>query len=186
MLLASNLFAPSGRNVAVLLLMLATLLSVRVLTLMFMRAHLNDPAWFQTGSYAKFDRPAREILDGRQSAFLIDDPTDTYLVQYPPAFPAWVALIYRLTGQRSAYAVQMIQWALDLVLSFVLIVGIAVTAFGWRAGIAAGFLAALSPLFAMYGAYPSPDTPAMWFVLAGNWLLLLAAKRNNLWLALGA
>ncbi len=26
----------------------------------------------------------------------------------------------------------------------------------------------------------------MWFVLAGNWLLLLAARRNNLWLALGA
>jgi len=45
---------------------------------------------------------------------------------------------------------------------------------------------ALSPLLAMYAAYPSADTPGMWFVLAANWLLLLAAKRNNLWLALGA
>ena len=153
---------------------------------MFMRAHLDDPAWFQTGSYAKFDRQARDILDGRQRIFFIDDPGRTDLAQYPPAFPALVAAIYGVTGERSAYAVQLVQWAIDLVLSLVLIVGITVTAFGWRAGIAAGFLAAISPLFAMYSAYPSADTPAMWFVLAGNWLLLLAAKRNNLWLALGA
>jgi 4-amino-4-deoxy-L-arabinose transferase-like glycosyltransferase len=118
--------------------------------------------------------------------FLIQDPTRTDLAQYPPAFPAFVAAIYAVTGERSAYVVQMVQWAIDLVLSLVLIVGITVTAFGWRAGIAAAFLAALSPLFAMYAAYPSPDTPAMWFVLGGNWLLLLAAKRNSVWLAVGA
>ena len=169
-----------------LLLVVATLLSIRVLTLMFMRAHLADPAWFQTGSYAKFDRQARDILDGKQRIFVIDDPGRTELAQYPPAFPASVAAIYAVSGERSAYVVQLVQWTIDLVLSFVLIVGITVTAFGWRAGIAAGFLAALSPLFAMYSAYPSADTPALWFVLAGNWLLLLAAKRNNLWLALGA
>ena len=190
MLLSSALDAPSSRaairKIFPVLLILATLLSVRVLTLMFMRAHLNDPAWFQTGSYAKFDRQARDILDGRQRIFLIDDPTRTDLAQYPPAFPALVAAIYGLTGERSAYAVQLVQWAIDLVLSLVLIVGITITAFGWRAGIAAGFLVALSPVLAMYSAYPSADTPGMWFVLAGNWLLLLAAKRNNVWLALGA
>ena len=65
------------------LLALLTLLSVRVLTLMFMRAHLDDPAWFQTGTYAKFDRQARGILDGRQRIFLIEDPTRTDLAQYP-------------------------------------------------------------------------------------------------------
>jgi 4-amino-4-deoxy-L-arabinose transferase-like glycosyltransferase len=168
------------------MLILATLVGVRVLTLMFMRAHLDDPGWFQTGSYAKFDRQARDILDGRQGIFFINDATRTDLAQYPPAFPALVAAIYGLTGERSAYVVQVVQWAADLVLSTVLIVGITVTAFGWRAGIVAGFLAALSPLFAMYSAYPSADIPAMWFVVGGNWLLLLAARRNNLWLALGA
>ena len=186
----SSLDAPRSRaairKILPVLLVLATLLSVRVLTLMFMRAHLDNPAWFQTGSYGKFDRQARDILDGRQPIFLINDSTRTDLAQYPPAFPAAVAAIYGVTGERSAYVVQLVQWAIDLVLSFVLIVGITVTAFGWRAGIAAGFLAALSPLFAMYSAYPSADTPAMWFVLAGNWLLLLAARRNNLWLAVGA
>src|SRR6185503_1431238 len=129
---------------------------------------------------------ARDILDGRQRIFLIDDSTRTDLAQYPPAFPTFVAAIYRVTGQRSAYPVEVVQWAIDLVLSLVLIVGITVTAFGWRAGIAAGFLVALSPLLAMYSAYPSADTPGMWFVLAGNWLLLLAAQRKNIWLALGA
>jgi 4-amino-4-deoxy-L-arabinose transferase-like glycosyltransferase len=190
MLLSSAPDAPSSRaairKIVPFLLVLATLLSVRVLTLMFMRAHLEDPAWFQTGSYGKFDRQARDILDGRQRIFLIDDPARTDLAQYPPAFAALVAAIYGVTGERSAYPVQLVQWAIDLVLSLVLIAGITVTAFGWRAGIAAGFLVALSPLFAMYAAYPSADTPGMWFVLAGNWLLLLAAKRNHVLLALGA
>lgn len=169
-----------------LLLVLVTLLSVRVLTLMFMRAHLEDPAWFQTGSYAKFDRQARDILEGRQRIFVIDDPARTDLAQYPPVFPALVAAVYGITGERSPYVVQLVQWAIDLVLSLVLIVGITVTAFGWRAGLAAGFFVALSPLLAMYAAYPSADTPALWFVLAGNWLLLIAAKRDSIWLALGA
>jgi 4-amino-4-deoxy-L-arabinose transferase-like glycosyltransferase len=159
---------------------------VRVLTLQFMRTHLDDPGWFQSGSYAKFDRQARDILDGRQHVFWIHDATRTDLAQYPPAYPALVAVIYSLTGERSAYAVQTVQWLVDLILSLVLIVGITVTAFGWRAGIVAGFLVGLSPLLALYAAYPSADTPAMWFVLGGNWLLLLAAKRNSILLALGA
>ncbi len=114
-MLLSNLDAPPSRaairKILPVLLVLATLLSVRVLTLMFMRAHLDDPAWFQTGSYGKFDRQARDILDGRQPIFLIDDPTRTDLAQYPPAFPAAVAAIYGVTGERSAYSVQLVQWA---------------------------------------------------------------------------
>src|SRR5918993_4800567 len=97
-------------------------ISVRVLTLQFMRAHLHDPSWFQTGSYAKFDRQARDILDGRQRLFWIDDPTRTDLVQYPPAFPALVALIYKVSGNHSAYSVQLVLWFTDFVLSFLLIV----------------------------------------------------------------
>jgi 4-amino-4-deoxy-L-arabinose transferase-like glycosyltransferase len=161
-------------------------ISVRVLTLQFMRAHLNDPAWFQVGSYAKFDRQARDILDGRQRLFWIDDATRTDLAQYPPAFPALVALIYKVTGEHSAYSVQLVLWFADLILSLLVIGGIAYTAFGWRAAIASSFLIALSPLFAMYAGYPSADVPATWFVLGGNWLLLLALQRKNIWFALGA
>jgi 4-amino-4-deoxy-L-arabinose transferase-like glycosyltransferase len=161
-------------------------ISVRVLTLQFMRARLNDPAWFQVGSYAKFDRPARDILDGRQRLFWIDDPTRTDLVQYPPAFPALVALIYKVTGDQSAYSVQLVLWFADFILSFLLIAGIALTVSGRRAAIASAFVVALSPLFAMYAAYPSADVPTTWFVLAGNWLLILAAQRKSVRLALAA
>ena len=161
-------------------------ISVRVLTLQFMRAHLNDPAWFQVGSYAKFDRQARDILDGRQRLFWIDDATRTDLVQYPPAFPALVALIYKFTGDRSAYSVQLVLWFVDLILSLLLIAGIAATVWGLRAAIASGFLVGLSPLFAMYAAYPSADVPTTWFVLGGNWLLILAAQRKSVRLALAA
>ena len=166
--------------------MLLIAISVRVLTLQFMRAHLNDPGWFQVGSYAKFDRQARDILDGRQKLFWIDDATRTDLAQYPPAFPALVALIYKVTGEHSAYSVQFVLWFADLILSFLLIAGIALTGFGSRVAIASAFVVALSPLFAMYAAYPSADMPTTWFVLAGNWLLLLAARRKSLWLALAA
>jgi 4-amino-4-deoxy-L-arabinose transferase-like glycosyltransferase len=151
-----------------------------------MRAHLHDPGWFQVGTYAKFDRQARDILDGQQRLFWIEDPARTDLVQYPPAFPAVVALIYKLGGDRSAYAVQSVQWIADLIVLFVLVTGLAVTAFGWRVAIVASYLFAFSALFAMYGAYPSADAPATWFVLAGVWVLLSAAKRSSVWLALGA
>ena len=151
-----------------------------------MRAHLHDPGWFQFGSYAKFDGQARAILDGQQRLFWIDDATRTDLAQYPPAFPALVALIYKATGHHSAYSVQIVLWLLDLILSFVLIGGIAVTAFGWRAAVASSFLLALSPLFAMYAAFPSADIPTTWFVLGGNWALLLALQRKSVRFALAA
>jgi len=174
------------KQVEALFALLLIAISVRVLTLQFMRAHLNDPAWFQVGSYAKFDRQARDILDGRQPLFWIDDPARTDLAQYPPAFPALVAVIYKVSGERSAYSVQMVLWFADLILSLLLIGGIAYTAFGWRAAIASGLLVALSPLFALYAAFPSTDMPTTWFVLGGNWLLLVALQRKNIWFALGA
>jgi 4-amino-4-deoxy-L-arabinose transferase-like glycosyltransferase len=174
------------RRLLLLLVALVLTLCVRGLTLQFMRAHLQDPAWFQVGSYAKFDAAAQNILDGKERLFWIDDPTRTDLAQYPPAFPASVALIYKVTGERSAYVVQIVQWTADTLIVFVLITGIAWTAFGWRAAIASSFLYAFSPLLAMYGAYPSADAPSMWFVVGGCWLLLLAAQRGGVWFAFGA
>ena len=72
------------RRLFLLLGALVLTFCVRGLTLQFMRAHLHDPAWFQVGSYAKFDRQARDILDGKQPLFWIYDPTRTDLAQYPP------------------------------------------------------------------------------------------------------
>ena len=150
-----------------------------------MRAHLNDAAWFQYGSYTVFDKRAKEIVAGGRM-FWIDDSSRTDLIQYPPAFPIWVATIYRVTGNSSPYAVQSVQWGLDLFLTLFLICGIAFTAFGWRTTVATGFLVGLSPLLAIVGVSPSADAPTNWFVLGGLCLLVLAAKRHSRQLALAA
>src|SRR5439155_9600454 len=159
---------------------------VRLLTFNFVRAHLNDPAWFQSGSYRVFDKRAGDILDGTGRLFWIDDPTRTDLIQYPPAYPWLVAAIYRLTGHRSANAVQSVQAVLDLTLSMILVTGLAVTAYGWPTGMAASVFAGLSPVLAIVGVAPSADAPTTWFVIGGLWLLVVAAKRSSAWLAFGA
>ncbi len=174
-------FTPAARKYLLLfLLAFVVAFSVRLLTLQFMRAHLNDPAWFQTGSYQVFDRRARSLLNGSERLFWIDDPSRTDLVQYPPAFPWLIATVYWLTGEHSAYAVQNFQWIIDLFLTMLLATGIAVSAYGWRAGLVTSFLVALSPLLAMYGVSPTADAPTTWFVLGGLWCLLLATRRDSL------
>jgi 4-amino-4-deoxy-L-arabinose transferase-like glycosyltransferase len=160
--------------------------SIRLLTYNFLRAHLDDPAWFQSGSYRVFDKRANDILDGKGRLYWIDDPSRTDQAQYPPAYPWIVAAIYRVTGNRSAYSVQTVQAVLDSILSMVLITGLAVTAYGWRTAMAASVFAALSPLLAMVGVAPLSDAPTTWFVVAGLWLLLIAAKRGSVWWALAS
>jgi len=158
---------------------------MRALTANFLRAHLNDPGWFPFGIYSAFDRQAQDGLDGRASFFRIDDPLRTDKAVYPPGYPLWLAFIYKLSGHRSPAVVQNVQWILDS-FSVLLIVGIGVTAFGWRIGLWAGGIAALWPLLATYGTVPLADAPTSWIVLAAVWMLLLAAKRQSVAWALGA
>lgn len=158
---------------------------VRGLTAQFIRAHLNDPGWFQTGTYSIFDTQARAILDGTASAFLITDPTHTQAAIYPPGYALWLSLIYKLSGTSSVKVVQNVQWVLDA-LAVLLLVGIGATAFCWRVGLIAGALAALSPLLALYGSIPLADAPTSWTVLGGVWMFLLALKRHSWRWALGA
>lgn len=173
------------RIVIIFLIAFAVAASVRVLTLQFMRARLNDPGWFQHGSYQVFDQRARAMLHGHERLFWIDDPSRTDLAQYPPAFPWWVAAIYHVTGDWSAYSVQRIQWILDLILTMLLASAIGVIAFGWRAGATASFMVALSPVLAINGVSPAVDAPTNWFVLGGILCALLALKRDRvLWACL--
>ncbi|HEX8176623.1 MAG TPA: hypothetical protein VF543_16140 [Pyrinomonadaceae bacterium] len=175
----------AGRKVALGLLLIVLLsLSVRALTAQFLAERLTDAGWFQYGSYKIFDERAQAILDGRESFFMIPDSSRTDLIQYPPAFPVWVAFIYGVTNDRSARAVLGVHWWLDALIMPMLITGLGVTAYGWRAGMAAGVLCALSPLLAFYGVTPSSDAPTTWLVLAAMWVLLVAAKRQSLRLAL--
>ena len=166
------------RVVLLLLVALAIALLVRGLTVRFISAHLSDPAWFQSNTYAVFDKRAREMLDGKSSIFWIDNPAETDAAIYPPGYPLWIAFIYKLSGERSAASVQRVQWLLDS-FSVLLIVGIGVTAYNWSAGLASGLLAAFSPLLALYGATPMADAPASWIVLVSVWMLLWAVKRES-------
>jgi len=159
---------------------------IRLLTYNFQRAHLDDPNWFQSGSYRVFEKRANDILDGSGRLYWIDDPSRTDQVQYPPAYPWMVAAIYRISGNRSAYSVQTVQAVLDSILALVLITGLAVTAYGWPTGMAASVFAGLSPLLALVGVAPSADAPTTWFVIAGLWLLVIAAKRGSILWALAS
>jgi 4-amino-4-deoxy-L-arabinose transferase-like glycosyltransferase len=180
-------FSPTARNRIVFFLIVLVLAgAIRLFTYNFIRDHLHDASWFQHGSYRVFDKRAQDILDGRGRLFWIDDPTRTDLVQYPPAFPWMVAAIYRLTGERSAYAVQKVTTLIDWLLSLLLATGIAVTVYGWRAGMIASALIALSPLLAIVGVSPSADAPTAWFVLGALWLLLASRKKQSVWLALAS
>ncbi len=173
------------RRLLAMLFILALAFAVRGLTMHFVRDHLTEPGWFQSGSYAVFDRQAQNILDGQSSIFWIDDPETTEAAVYPPGYPLWLALVYKITGERSAAATQKVQWILDS-FSVLLIVAIGVTAYSWPVGITAGFLGALSPLLALSGATPLADAPTSWIVLIGVWMLLVAFKRQRISWAIGA
>ncbi|MDQ5845013.1 MAG: glycosyltransferase family 39 protein, partial [Acidobacteriota bacterium] len=173
------------RRLLVLFFMLALAFAMRGLTMLFVRDRLSDPGWFQSGTYALFDSQAQAILEGKASIFWIDDPARTEAAVYPPGYPIWLALVYKINGERTAASAQRFQWVLDA-LSVLLVLGIGVTAYKWSTGLAAGFLAALSPLLALNGATPLADAPTSWLVLAGVWMLLLAFKRQSLAWAIGA
>ena len=175
----------SHRKIAPVLVIITLAFVVRGLTANFVRAHFDDPGWFQSGSFSIFDRQARDVLDGRESVFWIPDSTRTDLIQYPPGNVIWVSAIYAAMGERSPESVQRVQWFMDA-LAVVLIIAIGVTAFNWTVGIAAGFLAALSPLLSLYAATPGSDVPTNWLILGAIWLLLLAYKRKSAGFAIGA
>ena len=173
------------RRLLVLCLIVMIAFAVRALTANFLRAHLDDPGWFPSGIYAQFDRPAQNWLDGRASIFWIQDSSRTDAAVYPPGYPLWLALIYKLSGSRSPVTVQNVQWVLDS-FSVLLVVGVGVTAFNWPVGLWSGAVAALWPLLASYGAMALADAPTSWIVLGASWMFLLAAKRKSFVWAIGA
>jgi 4-amino-4-deoxy-L-arabinose transferase-like glycosyltransferase len=173
------------RRALALIIILLIAFSVRALTANFIRAHFDDPGWFQSGSYAVFDASARDILDHKTPAFWINDSSRTDRIVYPPGYPLWMAFIYAVTGNRSPVSLQWVQLVIDS-LAVLLIVGIGATAYGFRTGLCAGVMAALSPLLALSGATPNADAPASWFVLGAVWCLLLAARRERMGYAIAA
>jgi hypothetical protein len=160
--------------------------SVRLLTFNFLRNRLDDPAWFQRGTYAAFEERAVAVIGGTEAIFWVSDPSRTDVIFFPPGYPLMIVAIFRLTGQHSIYAVQAVQTVIDLLVSLVFITGLAVTAFGLRAGMWASVMTAFSPLLAFVGVSPFSDAPTAWLVIGGIWLLVLALKKGNVRLAFAA
>jgi hypothetical protein len=154
-------------------------MAVRAGTGFFMATHLEDPGWFQSGSYAWFDSRARNILAGTEPVLLLTDPSRTDLIQHPPGFPLFVASIYAVTGEHSAAAVLNVQLVLDALIVPLLLVGISVTAFGWKPSYAAGIFGGLSPVLAVYGVTPTAEAVTNWALLGALWLLLVAVQRMS-------
>src|SRR5258705_10439381 len=166
------------RRIAAMVCILLVALLIRGLTANFNPAHFADPGWFQSGSFAIFDKQAQQVLDGKESFFWIPDSSRTDLIQYPPGNRVWIASIYAATGERSAASVQRVQLVVDS-FSILLLIGIGVSAYCWNVGLIAGLLAALSQLLGLYGPVPGADAPTSWLVLAAVWFLLLRFKRRS-------
>jgi len=175
--------AQPRKRIAVLVAIVFLGLLVRVLTAHFIATHFSDPGWFQSGSFAIFDKQAQNALDGKESFFWIPDSSRTDLIQYPPGNKFWLGFIYKVTGERSAQSVQRVQLVVDS-LSVLLIIGIGISAFSWSTGLIAGLLAALSPLLALYGVTPGADAITSWFVLASVWALVICCKRKSVGFAI--
>lgn len=177
------------RRALLCLAIFALAFTVRFLTAQFIAEHIANQAWFPHGIYAIFDNQAQDILDGRAHAFWVEDalssPRAATAAVYPPGYSLWLAFIYRVTNDRSALVVQKIQLTLDS-LFVLLILGTGASCYGWRAGLMAGVLAAMSPLLAFNGATPLADSPTAWLVVGGAWMLLLGMKRLSWRWALGA
>src|SRR5204863_8906065 len=146
------------------------------LTAYFIGEHLSEPGWFPSAIYGTFDGQARDLLDGKAHPFRIDDPSRTDEAIYPPGYSLWIALVYSITGNMTPYSVQAVQATLDS-LAVLTIVLTAAHACSWRVAIAIGFLAALSPLLAIYGATPLADAPTSWLVTSGMLFMVIAVKK---------
>jgi 4-amino-4-deoxy-L-arabinose transferase-like glycosyltransferase len=173
------------RRLLALLFIVALAFTIRALTANFIRAHFDDPSWFQFGSYAVFDGSAQAILDRKEPIFWINDPARTDRIVYPPGYSWWLAFIYKLSGNRSPASVQRVQATLDSI-AVLLIVAIGAIAYSWTVGMLAGTFAALSPLLALAGATPNADAPTSWLVLGATCFLLLATRKKKVAYAVAA
>lgn len=140
----------------------------------------------QTAVTQNYRQTARLLGEnGVASLFLPGSPTnDPDLLGHPPGYPAVLALVGGVFGERDA-AVQIFQAACDaLAAALVLLVAAELLPFG--VGVVAGVLAALAPQFCWNSVMLLPDTLAVLPVLAAVYLLLSARGGRGVPKALAA
>jgi dolichyl-phosphate-mannose-protein mannosyltransferase len=112
------------------------------------------------------------------------DPGDARMILHPPGYSAFIAGIYALTG-KSDFALTLLQIIFDA-LSAVMIILIAAEFFNYAVASAAGVLASLSPHFAHYSLWTSPDTLCVLPILIAVYLTIKTIKRTRLVTIIGA
>ena len=112
------------------------------------------------------------------------DPGDARLILHPPGYSAFVAAIYNVFGESEApvRAAQIILDALSAIIVFL----IALEVFNKHIAVIAGILVALSPHFAHYSLWFSPDTLPILPILVAVYLIIKASKRPRVVTILGA
>lgn len=106
------------------------------------------------------------------------DPGDARLILHPPGYPAFIAGVFAVTGD-SDFAVTLAQIIFDAI-SAVLIFMIAAEFFNYAVASIAGVLASLSPHFAHYSLWTSPDTLCVLPILAAVYLTVKTIRRPRL------
>jgi len=106
------------------------------------------------------------------------DAGDARLVLHPPGYSAFMANVFALSGD-SVSSVRLVQIVVDG-LSAVLVLLIAAELFPFALAIISALLVALSPHFAFYSLWISPDTLCVFPLLIAIYLIIKARKRPRL------
>jgi Dolichyl-phosphate-mannose-protein mannosyltransferase len=138
------------------------------------------------GVYERYRKEAERMIEERRILFPRERPAegDARMLAHPPGYPILLAILLKFSDhpQPLIWLVQIIADALAAVLIFLL-------AREWlrlSAAIIAGLLVSLSPHFAYYSLFLSPDTLTALPILVSGYLLGRAVKGPRLWLMLGA
>lgn len=106
------------------------------------------------------------------------DPGDARLLVHPPGYSMLMAGVFSLWGNSNS-AVRLAQIICDA-LSAVMVFLIALELLNTAIALIAGWLAALSPHFAFYSLWLSPDTLPVLPILAAVYFVIKASKRPRL------
>ncbi|HSB09688.1 MAG TPA: glycosyltransferase family 39 protein [Blastocatellia bacterium] len=112
------------------------------------------------------------------------DPGDARLILHPPGYSAFIAAIYASLGDSRAM-VTRVQMFLDA-LSAIVVFLIAAELFNQSVAIIAAILVALSPHFAHYSLWFSPDTLPILPILVAVYLTIKATRRPVIFYVVGA
>ena len=112
------------------------------------------------------------------------DPGDARMILHPPGYSAFIAANFAIFGN-SDFALTVIQIILDSISALVVVL-IAAEFFNYAVATISGALAGLSPQFAHYSLWTSPDTLCVLPILIAVYLIIKAVKRPNLLLIIGA